>query len=670
MEILLQVILILVNAFFAGTEMAVVSLNATKLRKMQEEGNKIAGKLLSMVEDSSAFLSTIQVAITLAGYLGAAFAGENFAPVLSNWLYNDLGFQLIPLTALNSVAIIIITIILSYFTLVFGELVPKRIALQKSYEWAKMACGVIRGMAFVLRPVIWLLSVSVNGVLRLLHMKVEAEEENVTEDEIRMMVDLGGEKGAIDEDEQEWIQNVFDFGDSSVRESMTPRSDMDALQVILILVNAFFAGTEMAVVSLNATKLRKMQEEGNKIAGKLLSMVEDSSAFLSTIQVAITLAGYLGAAFAGENFAPVLSNWLYNDLGFQLIPLTALNSVAIIIITIILSYFTLVFGELVPKRIALQKSYEWAKMACGVIRGMAFVLRPVIWLLSVSVNGVLRLLHMKVEAEEENVTEDEIRMMVDLGGEKGAIDEDEQEWIQNVFDFGDSSVRESMTPRSDMDALDIESTDGEILEMIQETGRSRFPVYEESVDTILGILNVRDYLLDRNAGKKTSLKDLLRPAYFVPETMKADNLFKEMQKEKVHIAVVVDEYGGTEGIITMEDLLEEIVGNIYDEFDKAEQPEVVPLGENQWRIAGSTPISTLVDDLELPLPESDDYDTLGGLIVTRLNAIPKDGEQLDLQVENVALHVEKIEDHRIESVVVRLLPKEEPEKPEKKEKEK
>lgn len=433
------------------------------------------------------------------------------------------------------------------------------------------------------------------------------------------------------------------------------------LQVILILVNAFFAGTEMAVVSLNATKLRKMQEEGDKIAGKLLSMVEDSSAFLSTIQVAITLAGYLGAAFAGENFAPVLSSWLYNDLGFQLIPLTALNSVAIIIITIILSYFTLVFGELVPKRIALQKFYEWAKMACGVIRGMAFVLRPVIWLLSVSVNGVLRLLHMKVEAEEENVTEDEIRMMVDLGGEKGAIDEDEQEWIQNVFDFGDSSVRESMTPRSDMDALDIESTDGEILEMIQETGRSRFPVYEESVDTILGILNVRDYLLDRNAGKNTALKDLLRPAYFVPETMKADNLFKEMQKEKVHIAVVVDEYGGTEGIITMEDLLEEIVGNIYDEFDKAEQPEIVPLGENQWRIAGSTPISTLVDDLELPLPESDDYDTLGGLIVTRLNAIPKDGEQFDMEIDGVALHIEKIEDHRIESVVATLLPKEEPE---------
>ena len=428
------------------------------------------------------------------------------------------------------------------------------------------------------------------------------------------------------------------------------------LQIILILVNAFFAGTEMAVVSLNSTKLRKLQEEGDKTAGKLLKMVEDSSAFLSTIQVAITLAGYLGAAFAGENFAPVLSNWLYNDLGFQVLPQAALNNVAIIIITIILSYFTLVFGELVPKRIALQKSYEFAKVACGVIRGMAFVLRPVIWLLSVSVNGVLRLLRLKVEAEEENVTEDEIRMMVDLGGEKGAIDEDEQEWIQNVFDFGDISVREAMTPRSDVNALDIESTDEEIMEMIQESGHSRFPVYEESVDTVLGILNARDYLLDRGTGKKTPLKDLLRSAYFVPETIKADNLFKEMQKEKVHIAIVVDEYGGTEGIITMEDLLEEIVGNIYDEFDKAEQPEIEPLSENEWRVTGSVPISTLVDDLDLPLPESDDYDTLGGMIVTRLNAIPKDGEPLDMEVNGVELHVEKIEDHRIESVLLRWTP--------------
>lgn len=430
------------------------------------------------------------------------------------------------------------------------------------------------------------------------------------------------------------------------------------LQVVLILINAFFAATELAVVSLNSTKLRKLEEDGNKTASKLLKMVEEPSGFLSTIQVAITLAGYLGSAFAAENFSGDLANWIFYGLGFQSLSLSALNTVSIVIITIILSYFTLVFGELVPKRIAMQKSYEVAKMACGVIRGMAFILRPVIWLLSKSVNGVLRLLRLKVEAEEESVTEDEIRMMVDLGGEKGAIDEDEQEWIQNVFDFGDISVREAMTPRSDVDALPIGSTDQEILEMIRESGHSRLPVYEESVDTILGILNARDFLLDRNSGKNTPLKNLLRSAHFVPETIKADNLFKEMQKEKIHIAIVVDEYGGTEGIITMEDLLEEIVGNIYDEFDKAEQPEIQPLGENQWRIAGSVPISSLVDDLELPLPESDDYDTLGGMIVTRLNAIPKDGEELDMEVNGVALHVEKIEDHRIESVMVRrLVPK-------------
>ena len=430
------------------------------------------------------------------------------------------------------------------------------------------------------------------------------------------------------------------------------------LQVVLILINAFFAATELAVVSLNSTKLRKLEEDGNKTASKLLKMVEEPSGFLSTIQVAITLAGYLGSAFAAENFSGDLANWIFYGLGFQSLSLSALNTVSIVIITIILSYFTLVFGELVPKRIAMQKSYEVAKMACGVIRGMAFILRPVIWLLSKSVNGVLRLLRLKVEAEEESVTEDKIRMMVDLGGEKGAIDEDEQEWIQNVFDFGDISVREAMTPRSDVDALPIGSTDQEILEMIRESGHSRLPVYEESVDTILGILNARDFLLDRNSGKNTPLKNLLRSAHFVPETIKADNLFKEMQKEKIHIAIVVDEYGGTEGIITMEDLLEEIVGNIYDEFDKAEQPEIQPLGENQWRIAGSVPISSLVDDLELPLPESDDYDTLGGMIVTRLNAIPKDGEELDMEVNGVALHVEKIEDHRIESVMVRrLVPK-------------
>ena len=434
------------------------------------------------------------------------------------------------------------------------------------------------------------------------------------------------------------------------------------LQVILILVNAFFAGTEMAVVSLNATKLRKMQEEGDKIAGKLLSMVEDSSAFLSTIQVAITLAGYLGAAFAGENFAPVLSSWLYNDLGFQLIPLTALNSVAIIIITIILSYFTLVFGELVPKRIALQKSYEWAKMACGVIRGMAFVLRPVIWLLSVSVNGVLRLLHMKVEAEEENVTEDEIRMMVDLGGEKGAIDEDEQEWIQNVFRFDDISVRDAMTREADMVCFSLDEADEDIISTIRESGLSRYPVYDEDINDIIGILNARDYLLDRKNDSPSGLKELLREPYFVPDTIHADDLFRDMQKGKIHMAIVIDEYGQTAGVITMEDLLEEIVGNIYDEFDSEEPPEIVQLEDNLWRISGGAYVEDIAEALDLDLPEDIDYDTLGGMIFSCLRIIPADGSQFDVQVNGLNIHVEKMEDQRVESALVsKILPEKEEE---------
>ena len=424
------------------------------------------------------------------------------------------------------------------------------------------------------------------------------------------------------------------------------------LQVILILVNAFFAGTEMAVVSLNATKLRKMQEEGDKIAGKLLSMVEDSSAFLSTIQVAITLAGYLGAAFAGENFAPVLSSWLYNDLGFQLIPLTALNSVAIIIITIILSYFTLVFGELVPKRIALQKSYEWAKMACGVIRGMAFVLRPVIWLLSVSVNGVLRLLHMKVEAEEENVTEDEIRMMVDLGEERGAIQSNEKELIDNIFEFNNTTAEDVMVHRTDMVMIWVGDTPEEILRTIRDSGISRFPVYDEDADDIVGILNTRDYLLNAQLAKPRSLRELLRPAYFVPESVRTDVLFRDMQSKKVHLAIVVDEYGGTSGLVTMEDLLEEIVGNIYDEFDPQEEKDIEQVDENLWRVSGSCELDQVSETLGVEFPEDVESDTLGGLVFAQLSAIPQDGSQIE--VDTCGLHIKVLEltDRRVEWALV------------------
>lgn len=425
------------------------------------------------------------------------------------------------------------------------------------------------------------------------------------------------------------------------------------IQMILIMLNAFFAAAEIAVVSLNTTKLRKMAEDGDKAAPKLLKLVEEPAGFLSTIQVGITLAGFLGSAFAADHFSEYLVDWVYNGLGYQGLSEAALDTIAVIVITLILSYFTLIFGELVPKRIAMQKPFEVAKLSCSIISGVAVVMRPVIWFLSFSTNTILRILHMKTEAEEETVTEEEIRMMVDLGGEKGTIDQGEQKWIQNVFRFDDISVRDAMTRESDIVAFSLNAEEEEILRTIQETGYSRFPVYEEDINDIAGILYAREFLLCRNDGNTKKMKDMLRPAYFVPETIHADILFEDMQKKKIHIAVVVDEYGETAGIITMEDLLEEIVGNIYDEYDRTEEPEIEKLEENLWRASGSATVQALSATLGMELPADGEYDTLGGMIFSCLHTIPADGSEFDVSVNGLEIHVEKIEERRIETALVR-----------------
>lgn len=439
------------------------------------------------------------------------------------------------------------------------------------------------------------------------------------------------------------------------------------IQVILILINAFFAATEIAVVSLNGAKLRKLEEEGDPKAAKLLKLVESPSAFLSTIQVAITLAGFLGSAFAADTFAGYLVSWIYEDLGFTSIPLNVLNTLSVIVITVILSYFTLIFGELVPKRIAMQKSLEMAKLACGVVSAIASVMKPVIWFLSFSTNSVLRLLHMKTEAEEEQVTEEEIRMMLARGGQTGTIDQEEQEWIENVFQFDDISVKEAMTVTADIEAFSLDATDEEILQTIRETGLSRFPVYEEDINDIVGILYTRDFLIDRMSEQHSDLRSLARSAYFVPDTIHADDLFQDLQKKKIHIAIVVDEYGQTAGIITIEDLLEEIVGNIYDEYDPVEAPEIEKLEENLWRVTGGTYIEDLAEALDMELPESEDYDTVGGMIFSCLNWIPEDGSQFDVQVNGLEIHVEDIEDRRIEKALIKKLPPKEENEEEQKE---
>ena len=425
------------------------------------------------------------------------------------------------------------------------------------------------------------------------------------------------------------------------------------LQVILIAINAFFAMTEIAVISLNATKLKKMEEDGDKVATRLLRMVEHSTSFLSTIQIGITLAGYLGSAFAADSFSDGLTSWLYNTVGFQVLSYQALNSVSVVIITVILSYFTLIFGELVPKRIAMQKSMQVAKIASSVITALATVMRPVIWFLTFSTNTVLKLLRLKTTSEEETVTEEEIRMMVDLGEERGTIDSDEGEWIDNVFDFGESMARDLMTHAGDVTAFPVTAEDGEILQAIRRTGLSRYPVYDGDLNHVLGILNARVFLLDRAGAHPRPLRELLQSACFVPDTLNAAALLRDMQSRKVHIAVVIDEYGDTAGIITMEDLLEEIVGSIYDEFDPAEPAEIEAVGPGVWKVSGGADIEEVAETLGVDLPEDREFDTLGGLVFSQLHTIPRGGPVPDVEACGLHVHVDQVDGFRIVSATVR-----------------
>ena len=424
-----------------------------------------------------------------------------------------------------------------------------------------------------------------------------------------------------------------------------------ALQVILILINAFFAATEIAVISLNRTKLEKLAEEGDSAAGKLMRLTDNQSAFLSTIQIGITLAGFLGSAFAADNISgyliPVFRSW-----GIPLSDAT-LGTIAVIITTLIISFFTLIFGELVPKRIAQQKSYAVAKMASTVILVLAKVMRPVIWLLSASTKVVLRLFGIKDDSSDEDVTEDDIRLMVDAGGKSGSIEEDEKEWIQNVFEFNDISVSDVMTREPDVVSFQVDTPEYEILDTIKDTGLSRFPVYGEDINDILGILNARDFLINLNSPEHRPIREFLRPAYMIPDSIHADKLFSDMQEKKTHIAIVVDEYGQTVGIVTLEDLLEEIVGNIYDEFDPQEEKEIQSIGDGVWKVSGSLSLSDFSDETGIELEENEDYDTIGGMVLSTLSQIPEDGTTLHAVVNGLDIQVTRIEDRRIDEAIVR-----------------
>ena len=428
------------------------------------------------------------------------------------------------------------------------------------------------------------------------------------------------------------------------------------LQLILIFLNAFFAATEIAVISLNGAKLRKEAEEGNKKSARLLKMVEEPSGFLSTIQIGITLAGFLGSAFAADNFSGYLVNWVYDDLGYRGMSQETLNTISVIVITIILSYVTLILGELVPKRIAMQKPYEIAKFTSGVVSAVATVMKPVIIFLSLSTNAVLKLLRMKTETEEESVTEEELKMMIELGGKKGVLDKDESDWIKNVFEFDDITVEEVMTQRSDMITVDLDDDEEKILETIRESKCSRIPVYdrEKDEDDIVGILHAKDYLLAGDEEREKGIEPLMRQAYFVSENMKASELFKKMQLNNMHMAIVVDEYGSINGLVTMEDLLEEIVGSIYDETDIPEvEEDIVQLAENKWKLRGDCSIKKFeaAADYEIET-DNNHYVTMGGLVIEIIDEIPEDGKEFDVEIQDLKIHVLSTENRRISEMIV------------------
>lgn len=413
--------------------------------------------------------------------------------------------------------------------------------------------------------------------------------------------------------------------------------------IILILINAYFAASEIAFISLNDAKIEKQAKEGNKKAKQIEKMLKTPSKFLATIQIGITLAGFLSSAFASETFADKIAPYLYNMI--PAISLGVWKSISIIFITIILSFFTLVFGELVPKRIAM-KHYEKISFATiGVIRTISILTAPFVKLLTSVTNGISKIFGVG-ENEEETVTEEEIKMMVDQGQENGTIKEDEKELINNVFEFNDITVSEIMRHRKDIFAVDINISTEELLEELskEEYRYSRIPVYDETIDEIKGVLYVKDVL--KNINKKTfKVKNVIKDAYFISQNRLINEVFKELQKNKKQLAIILDEYGGTAGIVTMEDILEELVGDIYDEYDK-EESEYEKIDENTYILSGSMPIFDVNKLLEADIPEGE-FDTISGFLQDKLGRIPEDKEKPIIETEKVTYKIEKSEDKRI-----------------------
>lgn len=428
------------------------------------------------------------------------------------------------------------------------------------------------------------------------------------------------------------------------------------LLFVLIMINAFFAMSEIAIISLNDTKLEKMAENGNKKAKQVLKLTKDSSNFLSTIQIGVTLAGFLTSAAASQTFAAALSEKLMDTAVASYISKGVITALSTILITVIMSYFSLVLGELVPKKIAMHNPEKVSFAAVPVLLFVNKVFKPFVKLLSVSTNGVVRLFGIDPNADEEVVTEEEIRMLVDVGQEKGVIEDSQKEMINNIFEFDDMDVADIMTHRTDVECVDIEESLSEVVKLSVEHGYSRIPVFKDDLDDIVGIVYIKDLLkyVGSSIPKSKTIKDVMREAYYIPKTKLCSELLNEMLEKHLQMAVVVDEYGGTAGIVTLEDIIEAIVGNIQDEYDN-EDEEISKINENTFTIDGITDIEEVEEQLGIEIPDGD-YDTLGGFIISLLGYLPTGENQDEAEFENIKFTVLNVEDRRIGKVRVEITP--------------
>ena len=418
--------------------------------------------------------------------------------------------------------------------------------------------------------------------------------------------------------------------------------------VILIFLNAFFAATEMAFVTLNDAKIDKQAKEGNKKAISIQKMLKNPSKFLATIQIGITLAGFLSSALASDAFASEIAFYLHQTIPY--LTYETWTGISMVLVTIILSYFSLVFGELVPKRIAMKNYEKLAFASIGIIRTISIVTAPFVKFLTFSTNIISKLFGVG-DTDEQTVTEEEIRMMVDVGQEKGNINIEEKKMINNVFEFNDRIASEIMVHRTNMVAVDINMTISEVVEKMAEDRRySRIPVYDENIDDIKGIVYLKDILIS-NKNWNTKIKSLVKEAYFVPETKLVNELFEELRKNKKQIAIVIDEHGGTAGLVTMEDILEEIVGEIYDEYDKVEK-KFEKIDEKTFIFEGDIPIYEVEKIIGIDIPEGD-YDTLSGYLLENLERIPNDKEKPIFKTEKAIFKVEKCKENKILKVKIK-----------------